>query len=281
MEQSSQTTPARRQRRPWTEEDQRQAEEMQAQGFSYHAIGKTLNRDHKTVSARLDVEARNKRIERQSNFKWTEADQKSAEQMRANGLSYAAIGRNLGRCKEAIRCRLNPKAAELARRWEKSNGHRYRKRNPEKVRLAQKRWRERNKERARQVTERWRDRNRAKVREINRARDALRRSARRSSILPLTSDDKEKRFLLFNGCCAYCGVADLLTVDHVLPLSAGGLEEPQNIVPACRYCNSSKHVFMVEDWYRRQPFFTEERWGKIQRHCPAAVVGQLPLALAS
>jgi 5-methylcytosine-specific restriction endonuclease McrA len=87
------------------------------------------------------------------------------------------------------------------------------------------------------------------------------------------------RYALFKGKCCYCGTGGKLEVDHVLPLSLGGLDDASNIAPACRRCNASKNASPVEAWYRRQPFFTEVRWRKIQRHCPAAVTGQLPLAL--
>ena len=44
--------------------------------------------------------------------------------------------------------------------------------------------------------------------------------------------------------CAYCGKKETkkrsLTQDHVLPLSKGGGTTPENIVPACKSCNSAK-----------------------------------------
>ena len=43
--------------------------------------------------------------------------------------------------------------------------------------------------------------------------------------------------------CAYCGVyMKHLTQDHVIPLSRGGQHLPDNIVPACKPCNLSKHA---------------------------------------
>jgi 5-methylcytosine-specific restriction endonuclease McrA len=45
----------------------------------------------------------------------------------------------------------------------------------------------------------------------------------------------------FLDCCAYCGrqVTDL-TQDHLVPLIQGGQHTAENIVPACRSCNSRK-----------------------------------------
>jgi hypothetical protein len=70
-------------------------------------------------------------------------------------------------------------------------------------------------------------------------------------------------------------------VEHVLALTKGGLDEASNIIPSCNTCNCSKNNSPVGAWYNRQPFFAEARWRKIQRHCSAAVVGQLPLAMAA
>lgn len=46
-----------------------------------------------------------------------------------------------------------------------------------------------------------------------------------------------------NHTCRYCGVAapDVkLTVDHVIPVALGGLDDPSNLVAACGPCNSGK-----------------------------------------
>jgi 5-methylcytosine-specific restriction endonuclease McrA len=39
--------------------------------------------------------------------------------------------------------------------------------------------------------------------------------------------------------CQYCG-NDANTVDHVLPVSRGGTDEPDNLLAACTRCNSSR-----------------------------------------
>jgi 5-methylcytosine-specific restriction endonuclease McrA len=60
--------------------------------------------------------------------------------------------------------------------------------------------------------------------------------------------NKEKRAAwvaileFFNHTCAYCLRADvLMTMDHVVPISKGGEHTAENIVPACRPCNSEKN----------------------------------------
>ena len=49
-----------------------------------------------------------------------------------------------------------------------------------------------------------------------------------------------ERTLIRDGyLCQYCG-ADANTVDHVLPVSKGGTDEPDNLLAACNRCNSSR-----------------------------------------
>ncbi|WP_162908269.1 HNH endonuclease [Allorhizocola rhizosphaerae] len=56
----------------------------------------------------------------------------------------------------------------------------------------------------------------------------------------------------FQGRCAYCGIRPGLHRDHVLPLSRGGSDYASNLLPACQYCNSSKHDKLLAYWrYRR------------------------------
>lgn len=42
--------------------------------------------------------------------------------------------------------------------------------------------------------------------------------------------------------CVYCGAEDDMTVDHLVPRRYGGSDQPRNLVPACRSCNSRKHT---------------------------------------
>jgi 5-methylcytosine-specific restriction endonuclease McrA len=53
--------------------------------------------------------------------------------------------------------------------------------------------------------------------------------------------------------CAYCGAADgSLQRDCVLALSRGGRYTLENIVPACRACNTSKCNAEVTTWMRKK-----------------------------
>ena len=48
--------------------------------------------------------------------------------------------------------------------------------------------------------------------------------------------------------CIYCGVAENLTTDHIVPRSKGGEDVPDNIVRVCKSCNSSKGAKGLYEW---------------------------------
>ncbi|MEU6633832.1 HNH endonuclease [Streptomyces parvus] len=47
--------------------------------------------------------------------------------------------------------------------------------------------------------------------------------------------------------CAYCGES-AEHLDHVMPLSRGGTDTEDNMVPACAKCNLSKGAKTLEEW---------------------------------
>jgi 5-methylcytosine-specific restriction endonuclease McrA len=49
--------------------------------------------------------------------------------------------------------------------------------------------------------------------------------------------------------CTYCGAAGRLEPDHRVPLARGGTNYIENILPACRRCNTRKRL-LTEDEYR-------------------------------
>lgn len=67
----------------------------------------------------------------------------------------------------------------------------------------------------------------------------------------------------FNNQCAYCGKKDKLTHDHLIPLYKNGKSIPKNIIPVCHTCNNIKSYYDFEEWYKKQSFFTKERYNKI------------------
>lgn len=51
----------------------------------------------------------------------------------------------------------------------------------------------------------------------------------------------------YNYTCAYCP-APATTMDHIEPLSRGGVHTISNVVPSCRPCNSSKNARTPTEW---------------------------------
>jgi 5-methylcytosine-specific restriction endonuclease McrA len=55
-----------------------------------------------------------------------------------------------------------------------------------------------------------------------------------------------------DGRCWYClAKCDKLQREHVVPISRGGRDEPDNVIPACRTCNSSKKDKLLSEWLFR------------------------------
>lgn len=53
------------------------------------------------------------------------------------------------------------------------------------------------------------------------------------------------------GICHYCGqhfAPAELTMDHLVPVSRGGKASRNNVVPACKECNSRKKYLLPIEW---------------------------------
>ncbi len=74
---------------------------------------------------------------------------------------------------------------------------------------------------------------------------------------------RESIYEAWNYCCGYCN-KPANSLDHIIPKFHSGSSHRNNLIPACRSCNSNKASLKMEDWYRLQDFFTEEKLIKIQ-----------------
>ena len=66
--------------------------------------------------------------------------------------------------------------------------------------------------------------------------------------------DDEKIKLQTGQICNYCGSTDKLALDHIFPQKYGGQDNAENLIFACRACNSSKGKKDLMEWmiFRRQ-----------------------------
>lgn len=99
--------------------------------------------------------------------------------------------------------------------------------------------------------------------EISRFSSHRRRARDQSLPSTLTTEQWENTKLYFNDSCAYCEAKEALTQDHFMPSLKGGEYTKDNIIPACKSCNSSKGAKSAFDWYPKQPSYSESREKKI------------------
>lgn len=118
---------------------------------------------------------------------------------------------------------------ETNRKWAKEN--------PEKVRSYKRNYWLKNREKWRAYKRRWR---------------ALKQNSGGSH----TDKDIELLFVSQEGLCAYCSVelGDSWHVDHMMPLSRGGTDDPVNLALACAPCNLSKGSKTVEEFLNETVF---------------------------
>ena len=96
-----------------------------------------------------------------------------------------------------------------------------------------------------------------------------RRSKEENQGRGITEEQWKEMMDFFNWTCAYSGeyiggiINEKRTVDHIIPLSKEGENEPWNLVPMLKSYNNSKHTKDMLEWYLEQEFFSIERLTKI------------------
>lgn len=136
----------------------------------------------------------------------------------------------------------------------------YREENEEYYREYLREYYEENKEHHAEYGKKYRQENP----EVSRRKSQRRRA--RMAKLPhtLTVEEWEKALEFFNHSCAYCGVSDdNIGKEHVIPIVKGGGYTADNIIPACRTCNSSKNTTDMEKWYLSYRHYDKEKLNKI------------------
>lgn len=119
--------------------------------------------------------------------------------------------------------------------------------NPEINRAWARKWNKEHPEESRERVAEWAKANPDKMQAIRLRRRGLLSSAGDADPAHLTK-------LLSEPCCAYCEVEFQpcsmreRTIDHVLPLVRGGTNATENLLAACRRCNSQKNRKTLEEW---------------------------------
>jgi len=116
--------------------------------------------------------------------------------------------------------------------------------NKVKRNIQAKEWSKLNPEKRKEIRKRWKSKNRDLVNHYTKLRIYREKNATGCHSLA----DIEHATSVWGGKCAYCRENVATTVDHVHPLSAGGTNDPSNLVPACVRCNSSKGSKSIWTW---------------------------------
>lgn len=211
---------------------------------------------------------------------------------------FAGTCKACGREYAKVYCKANSeKVKATSKVWHKANSEKvkvargiWRATNPEKKKAADKAWYADNIEKVKAASKTWRENNSERVKAFQRARQeanpekkanaenkanirawnqahpekrrqsAQRYKARKRSLLStLTLEQWANIKRHFNNCCAYCGNNSLLTQDHLVPLSKGGEYTHNNIIPACKSCNSSKGPRSFFEWYPKYRYYSKKR----------------------
>ncbi|MCA9445156.1 MAG: HNH endonuclease [Candidatus Omnitrophica bacterium] len=68
------------------------------------------------------------------------------------------------------------------------------------------------------------------------------------------ADDERLKMILPQACC-YCGTSERLSLDHLVPTKLGGDDAGDNMVWACKSCNSSKGCRDMLEWFAKRNEF--------------------------
>lgn len=92
---------------------------------------------------------------------------------------------------------------------------------------------------------------------------------------PIDPIVRQEAFHKFGGHCAYCGIqlGKSFHVDHVIPFAGGGPDDIMNFFPACKYCNTLKNSWSLEqfrktiaDYHLKAGVIISERFGILTVH---------------
>jgi hypothetical protein len=82
---------------------------------------------------------------------------------------------------------------------------------------------------------------------------------------------RESIYEAWNYECAYCG-DKATSLDHVIPRFKSGSSNRNNLIPACRRCNSNKASSPLEEWYQLQEYFNQAKMERIKAWMSQEVV---------
>lgn len=141
--------------------------------------------------------------------------------------------------------------------------HKYSQTHPNYYKNIRDNYEKRNKENRKESIKQWRRNHPDRLRQYN----SIYSNKKHNITTKEWKDCKE----YFNYQCAYCGMPEKEAKElykqnlHKEHVDCNGVGNLSNCVPACKHCNTSKHEFDMEDWYKQQSYFSQERLDKIYK----------------
>lgn len=154
------------------------------------------------------------------------------------------------------------------------SGQRYYIKHKEQITECHKIYVGKNKENIKQYRLKYKELNINKLREKNRLYTAdhleekrihcqKRRAIKHKLPSTLTIKQWEYIKIQFENKCCYCGRSLPLEQEHFIPVTHNGEYSKDNIICACRSCNSSKHDTDFFIWFRNYKYYSKDREIKI------------------
>ena len=213
-----------------------------------------------------------------------------------------------------IRRKSRQKNREKTKEYEKA----YREANKEKIAKDKKLWREKNQERNKEVTKQWRENNKEKFAGMKKKwneenREKIKQTAKiyrhsNRGVCRITYSNRQNRLTLQRDnsmtkeivaelfqkakLCPYCGIkmleksatkGELKSLDHLIPISKGGLHAVHNVVICCHRCNTKKNNKSFPEWLDRleEPYRTKAEKLYTKQYGVSPLQGVLPLIFES
>lgn len=158
----------------------------------------------------------------------------------------------------------------LHRDSQRRSDAKYRLTHPESKQASRVKWRTANKEKERQLQKVYRKRYLERHPDSAAQHDNRRRARERNALGQHTRQEWKAKSRAI-GRCVYCGNCRVhLTRDHIVPLVKGGTDSIDNIVPACRSCNSRKGTSLIA---LKQKYMRNAN-PKVSMHSPPSCDGE-------
>lgn len=172
---------------------------------------------------------------------------------------YAAFSKNKNRpdgygewCKSCRKCWADKNKERLSQKAKDNYIN-----NKDKFAAKSKKYYENNKEKVKNNVRQWESKNWDRTLDNHRRKNRNRRAKKKRQLGIVPKDCWEILINLFGQQCLRCGSTERLELDHIYPISLGGLHDMSNLQILCKSCNCWKSNRHIID-YRPFEYYYEE-----------------------